>query len=105
MADDEDKDKRRSRSEMHRRQRAKNLALMAVLAGLAFLFYLVAIVRIGGGLAMRDGLKIRNRRLFISLLAIVVGTGGLDYAPVPHYAPFRLVERSVGEEGGRPVKS
>src|SRR3546814_5338412 len=37
---------------------------------------------------MRDGLKIRNRRLFISLLAIVVGMVGLAYASVPLYDLF-----------------
>ena len=41
-------DKRRYPSEMHRRQRAKNLTMMAVLAGLAILFYVVAVVRMGG---------------------------------------------------------
>ena len=35
-------------AELKRRQRSKNLALAGVLVGLAVLFYLVAIVRIGG---------------------------------------------------------
>ncbi len=35
-------------AEIQRRQRKKNLALAGVLVGLAVLFYLVAIVRIGG---------------------------------------------------------
>lgn len=42
-------DGRRFRSEMHRRQRGKNLALAAVLVGLMVLFYIVAIVRMSGG--------------------------------------------------------
>ena len=37
-----------STAEIKRRQRSKNLALAGVLVGLAVLFYLVAIVRIGG---------------------------------------------------------
>ena len=37
-----------SPAEIKRRQRSKNLALAVVLVGLAILFYLVAIVRIGG---------------------------------------------------------
>ena len=37
-----------SPAEIKRRQRSKNLALAGVLVGLAVLFYLVAIVRIGG---------------------------------------------------------
>ncbi len=41
--------KRRYRSEMHRRQRSKNLTMLAVLAGLVVLFYFVAVVRMGGG--------------------------------------------------------
>lgn len=36
-------------SEMHRRQRSKNLALLAVLLGLALLFYLITLVKMGGG--------------------------------------------------------
>lgn len=39
--------KRRHRSEMHRRQYAKNLTMLAVLIGLVVLFYVVAIVRMG----------------------------------------------------------
>ncbi len=35
-------------AEMKRRQRSKNLALAGVLVGLAVLFYLVAIARMGG---------------------------------------------------------
>lgn len=42
-------DDKRHRSEMHRRQRGKNIALALVLAGLVALFYVVAIVRMGGG--------------------------------------------------------
>lgn len=46
MADDGDKDK--ERSDMHRRQRSKNLTMLFVLGGLAVLFYVIAIVRMGG---------------------------------------------------------
>lgn len=35
------------RSEMHRRQRAKNLTLFALLLGLVALFYLITLVRMG----------------------------------------------------------
>lgn len=38
----------RQPSEMHRRQRGKNIAIAAVLFGLVALFYVVAIVKIGG---------------------------------------------------------
>lgn len=38
----------RKPSEVHRRQRGKNIALAAVLFGLALLFYVVAIVKMGG---------------------------------------------------------
>ncbi len=33
----------------HKRLRGRNLALLAVLGGLAVLFYLITIVRFGGG--------------------------------------------------------
>lgn len=46
---DEDKAGKRYRSEVHRRQRKKNLALFVLLAGFAILVYFVAIVRMGGG--------------------------------------------------------
>lgn len=42
------RDDRRQPSEMHRRQRGKNLALLAVLLGLCVLFYVITIVRGGG---------------------------------------------------------
>ncbi len=42
-----DMGERKHHSEMHKRQRSKNLALMAVLFGLAVLFYLVSIVQMG----------------------------------------------------------
>lgn len=45
----EDDAEKRYRSEMHRRQRGKNIALALVLAGLMALFYVVAIVRMSGG--------------------------------------------------------
>lgn len=35
-------------SDAHRRQRGKNIALGLILAGLAVLFYVVAIVKMGG---------------------------------------------------------
>jgi hypothetical protein len=35
-------------NDRERRQRAKNWALLAVLGGLALLFYVITIVRIGG---------------------------------------------------------
>lgn len=45
----EENGKGRYRSEMHKRQRSKNLTMLAVLVGLVVLFYVVAIVRMGGG--------------------------------------------------------
>ncbi len=36
-------------SERHRRQRTRNIALLAVLLGLVALFYVMSIVRMGGG--------------------------------------------------------
>jgi len=44
----DDKEDRRYPSETHRRQRGKNLAMLVVLVGLVVLFYVVAIVRMGG---------------------------------------------------------
>lgn len=35
-------------SDQHRRQRGKNIALVAVLLGLVGLFYVITIVRMGG---------------------------------------------------------
>lgn len=49
MAEDRQNGGKRFRSEVHRRQRKKNLALCAVLAGFVVLVYFVAIVRMGGG--------------------------------------------------------
>lgn len=40
---------RRQPSEAHRRQRSKNIALGLLLAGMAALFYVVAIVKMSGG--------------------------------------------------------
>ncbi len=40
--------KREPRSEVHRKQRTKNLALFAVLVGLIVLIYLITLVRLGG---------------------------------------------------------
>jgi uncharacterized membrane protein len=42
-------EKRRYPSEMHKRQRSKNLAMLAALVGLVVLFYVVALVRMSGG--------------------------------------------------------
>ncbi len=47
MADDNGK--RRYPSEVHKRQRSKNLTMLAVLVGLVVLFYVVALVRMSGG--------------------------------------------------------
>ena len=49
MADEKEKAEKRYRSEVHRRQRAKNLVLFAILAAVAILIYFVAIVRMSGG--------------------------------------------------------
>ena len=49
MAMPDSKDERKYRSELHRRQRKKNLALMAVLLAWCAIFYVVAILRLGGG--------------------------------------------------------
>ena len=38
---------RKPASEMHRRQRAKNLTVLALLLGLVVLFYLITLVRMG----------------------------------------------------------
>ncbi|HEX9809330.1 MAG TPA: hypothetical protein VGC25_06965 [Alphaproteobacteria bacterium] len=40
--------RRPARSEVHRRQREKNIALLVVLATLAALFYVITIVKMGG---------------------------------------------------------
>jgi hypothetical protein len=39
---------RRGRSEMHRRQRNKNIAVMLALVGMVALFYVLTLVRMGG---------------------------------------------------------
>ncbi len=39
---------RQPRNDMHRKQRAKNIALMLALLGLVVVVYLVTIVRMGG---------------------------------------------------------
>ena len=41
--------KRSYKSEVHRRQKSKNFALLIALLGFVVLVYLVSIVRIGGG--------------------------------------------------------
>ena len=41
--------KRRPQSELHRRQRSKNLALLCALVGFVVVVYLVSLVRMGGG--------------------------------------------------------
>lgn len=47
MAEDDEKD--REQNESRRRLRSKNLTMLFALGGLAVLFYVVAIVRMGGG--------------------------------------------------------
>jgi len=47
MAEDEDKNSEQNLR--RRRLRSKNLTMLFVLGGLAVLFYVVAIVRMGGG--------------------------------------------------------
>lgn len=49
MSKDDGKPDKPYRSEMHRKQRTKNLALMLLLVGFCVLVYFVAIIRIGGG--------------------------------------------------------
>ena len=49
MTKETDKSGRPSRSEVHRRQRVKNWAILAVLVMFVVLVYFVAIVRMGGG--------------------------------------------------------
>lgn len=49
MADDKQKAGKHYPSEVHRRQRRKNLALFVLLAAFAILVYFVAIVRMSGG--------------------------------------------------------
>ena len=44
----DERDPRRQPSEMHRRQRGKNLAVLAVLVAMCVLFYVITIVRGGG---------------------------------------------------------
>lgn len=46
--DQDRKAERRKRSEMHRRQRGKNIAVMLLLVGMVALFYVLTIVRMGG---------------------------------------------------------
>ena len=49
MTKEDGKAEKPYRSEMHRKQRTKNIALMLLLLGFSVLVYFVAIVRIGGG--------------------------------------------------------
>jgi hypothetical protein len=49
MGEESRKAEKRYRSDVHRRQRKKNLAVFALLAALAILIYFVAIVRMSGG--------------------------------------------------------
>ncbi|NJO34062.1 MAG: hypothetical protein HC869_13900 [Rhodospirillales bacterium] len=49
MAEERQKAEKRYTSEVHRRQRKKNLALFFLLAAFAVLVYFVALVRMGGG--------------------------------------------------------
>lgn len=43
------------RSDVHRRQRRKNIALVLTLLGFALLFYLITIVRLGDNVIHRIG--------------------------------------------------
>lgn len=45
----ETNDRRKFRGEAHRRQRRKNLAMLLVLLTWCAIFYIVAILRLGGG--------------------------------------------------------
>ena len=49
MSKEDSKPEKPFRSEMHRKQRTKNLALMFLLIGFCVLVYFVAIIRMGGG--------------------------------------------------------
>lgn len=53
MADEHGGQKQKYRrpgdSEMHRQRRRRNLAILAALGGIMLLFYLITIVRVGGG--------------------------------------------------------
>ena len=49
MAKNEENAEKRYPSDLHRKQRTKNIALMLLLAGFAVLVYFVAIVRMSGG--------------------------------------------------------
>lgn len=49
MVKDNDPVEKRYPSEMHRKQRKKNRAMLFLLAGFVVLIYFVAIVRMGGG--------------------------------------------------------
>ena len=42
-------DRRPGDSDMHRRQRGKNLFMLAVLLALVLLFFILSMVRMGGG--------------------------------------------------------
>jgi hypothetical protein len=44
MADD-----RNDSSDMHRKRRGRNIAMLIALAGLVVLFYVITIVKLGGG--------------------------------------------------------
>ena len=48
MSDAMVEDRRPGDSDVHRRQRAKNLVMAAFLAALAVIFFLLALVRMGG---------------------------------------------------------
>lgn len=47
--DEKKPEKKRWRSDVHRRQRYKNLAVLGVLLAMVVLFYVLSIVRMGGG--------------------------------------------------------
>ncbi len=49
MAKEDGKTEKTYRSEMHRKQRTKNIAVMLLLVGFCVLVYFIAIIRMGGG--------------------------------------------------------
>ena len=49
MADSDGKESGRFKSEMHRRQHKKNLAVLAALIAVAVLIFLISVARMSGG--------------------------------------------------------
>jgi hypothetical protein len=48
VGQDSKAERRKKGSEMHRRQRGKNIAVLLLLVGMVALFYVLTIVRMGG---------------------------------------------------------